>query len=354
MLSLMVHAHPRIAIPPENRFVVPSYLGRESFGDLSRPANRRKLAEEIIASQNFPDLGLDPDLVRDRVVAQGWTVGAAVGSVLRAYSDRFGKVRWGDKRPNYRNHFWMVRAMFPDAQFVHVLRDGRDCVASMKTVPPWDEAGFYPRVRAWTEAADLGAWARESLPADTFFELQYENLVSDPEKHLTGLCEFLGEAFDDAMLNPQDVAVDVVPEAKTWHEQTRKPVSTSSIGNFRRRLEPWQLEVCEAVLGDRLRRHGYELTGAAAPPDECLEEYARADAHQTRFLRRRRDRDRKRTYDWPVADMSKGEAQQRRRVADLEGRVATLEKQNLSLKGQRDRARGDLDRVRHSRTCRLR
>ncbi len=61
MLQLMLHAHPRIAIPPENRFLLPAYDERRSFGDLTIAENRRKLASFICEGKGtaFGDLGLD-------------------------------------------------------------------------------------------------------------------------------------------------------------------------------------------------------------------------------------------------------------------------------------------------------
>jgi hypothetical protein len=55
----MLQAHPRIAIPPENRFMLPTYLKRASFGDLSQLESRRRLADAIVDSAQFGDLGLD-------------------------------------------------------------------------------------------------------------------------------------------------------------------------------------------------------------------------------------------------------------------------------------------------------
>jgi len=34
MLSLMIHAHPRLAMPPESRFLLKVWRAREKFGDL--------------------------------------------------------------------------------------------------------------------------------------------------------------------------------------------------------------------------------------------------------------------------------------------------------------------------------
>jgi hypothetical protein len=48
LLQLMLHRHSRIAIPPENRFVLAGYLGRREFGDLRLVANRARLAAWIV------------------------------------------------------------------------------------------------------------------------------------------------------------------------------------------------------------------------------------------------------------------------------------------------------------------
>jgi hypothetical protein len=345
LLSLMLHRHPRIAIPVENRFVLPVYLGRDEFGDLADEANRRRLAEKIVTAEWFPDLQLDPERITDRIVDEAWTVGAAVGLVLRAYSERNGKLRWGDKRPYYRNTMWAIRRMFPAAQFVHIVRDGRDAVASMATVPPFDVEGFNHRVRTWMEAAENAADARTTLATDTFYELYYERLVTDPEKELRELCAFLGEEFHEAMLRPEQLADDVVPEYQTWHERTRQEISSRSVGAFRDQLEPWQLAVCESVMGEALRGYGYQLTGAGPADPERLEDYAQYEQKRRRYFSQMHKKDKALDYPWPVADMPPNEARLHRKVARLDNRVARLT-------AQRDAARARVDQLTASRSWR--
>ena len=63
MLQLMLHSHPRIAVPPETRFVVPGYYRRFSFGDLREEHNRRRLGRWIVSDKDtkFKELKLDGD-----------------------------------------------------------------------------------------------------------------------------------------------------------------------------------------------------------------------------------------------------------------------------------------------------
>ncbi|HLU32922.1 MAG TPA: sulfotransferase [Natronosporangium sp.] len=267
LLQLMLHAHPRIAIPPENRFVLPAYHQRHRFGDLRSAANRRGLAEWLVSdrSTKFRDFGLDPAAVIERIVAAPPTLGSALAAVFRAYADRFGKPRWGDKRPSYLTNLGIIERLFPTAQIVHIVRDGRDCVASLKGMP-WHRTGFYHAVAMWAKSIDHARWAARRRAPDSFYELQYERLVTDPVGELTALCAYLGEEYHSAMAEPATLASTVVPRRKKHHALTRAPVTDARVGSWADRLEPWEISLCEAVLGDRLRRYGYELSGAARPP----------------------------------------------------------------------------------------
>lgn len=341
----MLQAHHRIAMPPETRFVLPTYLERADFGDLADPANRGRLADMIIGTFRFDDLGLDHDMVKRRIIAEAPTVGAAAGVVLRSYADRHGKVRWGDKRPNYRNNMWVVQRLFPDAQFVHLLRDGRDCVASMTHMPPWDSRALNKRIEVWMEAVEHAKLAQQTMPADTFYQLQYEHLVAQPREELERLCAFLGEEFDEAMLKPEAVASQVVPERETWHANTHNPVSARSVGGYRTRLEPDDLAICESVMGEHLRELGYEPSGSPEPDPAAIEKFRRRYAKKQGFLRDRRRDDDAVCYPWPVADMSESEALLHREVRRLKAQLRNRKRSQAE-------AEAELEAMRQSRSWR--
>ncbi|GAB1823116.1 sulfotransferase family protein [Herbidospora sp. RD11066] len=264
MLQLMLHSHPRIAVPPETRFMIQAYAARRSHGDMRRPENRRRLAEWVAGDRDtkFRELGLDRgDYVRHAVSAPG-TLGSVLGTVFRDYAARFGKPRWGDKRPSYFKNVDMLLRLFPDAQFIHLVRDGRDCVASLMEMP-WYKLDVYHAMANWAEAIDFGRHHAATLPGGSYYELRYEDLTADPELSLKRLCGFIGEEFDPAMCEPHHLADVAVPSHKVWHANTHSAVTTSRSGSWSNRLEPWQIALCETMLGSRLARHGYELTDTA-------------------------------------------------------------------------------------------
>ena len=257
MLQLMLHAHPRIAIPPETRFLLAAYHRRAAFGDLTDAARRSGLARYIVESAQFEDLGLDGDEVTRAIVAGPPTLGSAFGVVFRMYSARFGKPRWGDKRPLYLRHLPAIRRLFPDAQIVNIMRDGRDCVASLKETP-WKPSEFDTLVDYWTRSADASLLAARRYPADVYHQVRYEDLVADPEPHLRRICAFLGEDYDPAMSTPNKLASVAVPEYKTWHTLTHRAPTTERIESWRTRLTEEELRRCEAAFADRLARFGYQ------------------------------------------------------------------------------------------------
>ena len=277
----MLHSHPRIAIPGETKFVIPAYTRRCEFGDLEDENNRRALAEWITGDKTtkFRSLKLDAAEIVEEIVEGPPTLGSAIGIVFRAYARRHGKPRWGDKRPSYFRHVGMLLRMFPDAQFVHLIRDGRDCVASLLEMP-WYDKDVYHAVSVWREAIDRGRRLAERLGPDSYYELQYERLVADPADELTRLCGFLGEDFDPAMTRPEGLARRTVSPRKKWHGRTHESVTTSRVGSWAERLEPWQISLAEAAFGERLAEYGYEPSGLGRPPASQLARFTRTSAHR--------------------------------------------------------------------------
>ncbi len=285
----MLHSHPRIAIPPETRFVVDTYRRRLGFGDLRVAEHRAALARSIVERRRskFHDLGLDADAVLAEIVDGPPTVGSALGIVLRAYTRRFGKPRWGDKRPSYYRNVGVLRRLFPDAQFVHVIRDGRDCAASLKRMPWWEQ-DTVTAIATWVEAVDYGRRARRRLPADTWHEVGYERLVNDPTAELTRLCAFLGEDYDEAMTRPRRTAGNAVPRRKKWHTRTHDEVDAARVGAWQSGLEPWELDLFERVAGSRLRGYGYPARQVAREPSRALVRHYRRVAAVRRASHRKR------------------------------------------------------------------
>src|SRR5205807_5792933 len=78
-----------------------------------------------------------------------------VDAVFAAFAQSQGKPRWGDKTPNNVLHLPLLSRLFPDAQFVHIVRDGREVAASLAE-QSWWRSSAGEAARWWRECVDAG------------------------------------------------------------------------------------------------------------------------------------------------------------------------------------------------------
>ncbi|MFA1545274.1 sulfotransferase [Actinomadura chokoriensis] len=309
LLQQMLHSHRRIAFPSETRFVHVAYEKRHDFGDLEQVDNRRALAEWITGGGDtkFHVLELDAAGVIEEIVDGPPTLGSALAAVFRSYARQHGKPRWGDKRPSYFRRVPALQRMFPDAQFVHLVRDGRDAVSSLMRMP-WFKGDLHAAALTWREAVDTGRRLSARLGPDTFYECRYEDLVAEPEDALAKLCAFLGEEYDAEMTKAYRHARRTVPTERRWHLRTHEAPNTRQVGAWRERMGDAEADLVEHVLADRLRHHGYELTGGRRPAAAHLAKFQRLAAHRwrSRHVLAARDRIARASEPGPVASRLTG------------------------------------------------
>lgn len=124
--------------------------------------------------------------------------------VVRSDSDP--KCRWVDGTPDNSFHMYGLSLLFPNARFIHVLRDPNDVARSLMKFSSAGDAG-----RDYTEADAYAAWQRvteaavkgeQALGNGRVLRITYENLVKDPEATLRQCLAFLGEEFSPDCLLP--------------------------------------------------------------------------------------------------------------------------------------------------------
>ena len=268
LLRLMLHSHPRIAIPPQTKYLRKLYKRRLLFGNLHKEKNREKLAKWFLdhfdESTKLNDLEIDQESVR-KWILESKSLGAALAAPWIYYAQSQGKQRWGDKRPYYIHHMEKLRQLYPDAQVINVLRDCRDVVASLKEMPWWNNSVNYS-ILNWKSAIQCGINARTKTKLDEYLELRYEDLLTEPERELQRVCQFLGESYDPGMLQFRELAKQVVPDYKLdWHSATREPLNTSSVGRWEKDLSTAEMSVVEWATGDEMVQFGYTLSKAQDP-----------------------------------------------------------------------------------------
>jgi len=133
------------------------------------------------------------------------------------------KMRWVDGTPEYSLHTYALRKLFPEAVFIHVLRDVRDVIRSMlnlhrlagvQLVANEEEAYKY-----WLRTVQACAQAEQAYGSNVVRRLDYDTLIDAPETAIRSVLDFVGEPFDAQCLDPlryqinsSDVPPDFVAE----------------------------------------------------------------------------------------------------------------------------------------------
>jgi hypothetical protein len=276
LLRSLLNNHPDLAVPAETDFVIPVWTHRGGLGDLAVEANRRRLAEWIL---DTPGRGgkriragvFSRDEAIARVVAAPGTLGSVFAALFAMFADAQGKPRWGDKRPAYAVYLDALFALFPDAQFVNLVRDPRAAVESQMRVPWYAEYGqpaLAPAVATWEYAIRRVDRFAPRLRPDQLLDVRYEDLVRDPRAELQRICEFAGlrggAAVDEMLTRPRG---GLTPG---WHDNVAEPINPGLIQAWRERLEPHQVALVELAAAPYLQRFGYEpeATGVASRRSE--------------------------------------------------------------------------------------
>jgi Sulfotransferase family len=256
LIRAMFDSHPDMAVPDESNFVPRFARARERYEQPWGFASAVFL-RDLFSQSWFRQSGMSQEAAWDGFdLRPPADLPAAIREVFAVYARQHGKRRYGDKTPNYVLHLPLLAELFPEARFVHVIRDGRAVAMSLLDV------GFGPRTMAqaalqWRERVGLGiAFARE-VGQSRCRQIRYEDLLEDPAGAVACLCDFVGLQFDPVMLRYFERADSVVSAGVYKYRHVRLP-PTKDLRDWRSQMSKRDLALFEAIAGDLLQEAGYE------------------------------------------------------------------------------------------------
>lgn len=186
LMRVMLNRHPHIACGPEGQL-----LDRTSFRDF-----HRYLEENWIP--HLRGYGLD-----ERDIDRG--VAAFIDEFFGRYAADRGKRRWAEKTPKNILHIEYLFRLFPEARFIHMIRDPRDVYCSVvakahTTTPRWLGVTAEDTARGWVRRVATGLnWRGDQR----YLEVRYEDLVSYPREVMAHVLLFLMEPWDERILEAE-------------------------------------------------------------------------------------------------------------------------------------------------------
>jgi hypothetical protein len=263
LLGRMVDAHPEIGVAPSIHWIA-GHLRRRDVRGAEDPVTA-ELVIGLAGDRRLARFGISPDELR-ALVPNGQPVAYRrfLAAFLELYARKRGKPRVGNKTAPFVRRIRALHDAWPDARFIHLIRDGRDVYLSARSWPSAERSvGRYPTWREdpvstaafwWERKVRAGREGGRPLEPRLYREVRYEALVSEPARECVALCGYLGVPFDEAMVrfDARQTSGDAdLDRAHPW-----LPI-TAGLRDWRTQMSDEDVERFEALAGDLLEELGY-------------------------------------------------------------------------------------------------
>lgn len=249
-------------IPMESRFVQFLYY---QYGHVKKWTV--EIAEQAIhdLEHSFEPPGLHQENLKEQIRAHASNLSFASLCKLiylntRTEFPKKGIRALGDKNPRYTFFIPTLLQIFPEAKFIHLIRDYRDNAAAIQRAAESIHESGHPCI-------SLGRWKlynrvifryREKYP-DKFCTVRFEDLVARPKQEMERVCRFLGLDFMPQMLNYrrhiQRYYAD--KDFQSLHRSLELDFDTSKIGEWKKFLDRKTVIRCEVLAGTFPLKFGY-------------------------------------------------------------------------------------------------
>lgn len=223
----MLDHHPNIKNPGEFDFLFDSIQGENNFPDV------RDYHEFLDKSRIFKSQHLNIDTSLD--------FPGLLHSFIGQLSDKDHVLAL-----NVHRNFHRIPAIFPDAKYIHLLRDPRD-VARSSIEMGW-RGNVYYGVEHWIATELSWSALEKKIRPEQFTTLYYEQLIENPETVLNDLCRFLDIPYHPGMLD------------YPLHSSYKKPDITL-IQQWKRKLSKREIQYVEAKAGKLMEQRKFQLSG---------------------------------------------------------------------------------------------
>jgi hypothetical protein len=256
MLGAMLGSHSQCICGPESQFIE-HLLARPDFDP--HALDPRKTLAWIMADERYRllwNMAVDPSTLNGTEL--GSTYPEVLTWLVQTYGRKLGKPAasvWIDQTPtNFKRGHTLLR-MFPDARFIHLVRDGRAVAASLLRLD-WGPNNVLHAAEFWMARCAPGLAAELELGSDRVLRVRYEDVVAEPESSLRRIAGFAGLEYEPTMVSGSGYRPNRYHERQ--HRLVGEPPDPSRLESWQQAFSPRELEIFEGEAGEFLEALGYQ------------------------------------------------------------------------------------------------
>jgi hypothetical protein len=265
LLRTLFDAHHHVNIQIEFHFILILFYKYHKVTDW--PAARLNgFYNDVVRLPRFQLLTIDKEKLKENILAcEGdCSFGELCKVVLMNYVSFFEKgeiVLLGDKCPYYSLYCEMLLKVFPEAKFIHLVRDHRDNVMSMMKVN-FESKFFSSLAYRWKYYNKKIEKSKKKYP-DSFYTMKYEDMVSEPERYLKEMCAFLNVDYDEGMpefYKKKDEFMKTYPAGvfTKIHRNLFQKITNEHIYSWKKKMQEKQVKKADFIAGTMAEKYGYE------------------------------------------------------------------------------------------------
>jgi len=252
-MRFMLASHPSFAISKRTN-LWPRFYNR--FGDLKRDDNLDRCLIALADRKHIQALDIDFRRLRQDFVAGSRSYERLFALIHKQFATRMYRPRWGDQTELLEKYAELILEVYPDAKFIHMLRDPRDRYEAV-IHKSQRRGGVGAATARWLYSAALAEQHQRTSPR-RYKVIRYESMVARPDEIMAGVCDFLGEQYHQTMIAMEDV----LRFAKVRNQNgngAQSPLTTDYIGRFRNGLPAHETAFIQKLSKRYMRMFDYSI-----------------------------------------------------------------------------------------------
>jgi hypothetical protein len=254
----MLNSHSQIAFTPETHFIR-KHIANIKEQKLFKNCKYHILKNNLLKDPELNRIDIDIKALIKNQLSSSQSLTQFYKLFLSNHLEYKQKQIIGDKDPKNLEHLVQIKRIYPSAKIIHIIRDPRDVVLSRLKAEWSKDRGI--TIHALTYQLQYQKACRDGsrLFDENYFEIQYENLITDPHSTLAGLCSFLGIPYEKNMLNFYKNSWEIVKdEEKNWKAECFQPVKSNNLNKWKKKLSPAAIYLIENISHSVFKENRYQ------------------------------------------------------------------------------------------------